>query len=108
MGIIEIVISLAQLGLLAIMAKRVFFSGKKELSPKPDTPASHPCSIAHDLISIDAQPLPVADGPFPQTVVLKRCSRCGHHMAIGYAGKWTIADFVKQRCDIDILEGMVR
>lgn len=81
---------------------------------KSDPPAStipapplDPCADHHELIPIDAQALVGDSLAYRQTVVLKRCSRCGLHIALAYAGQWTIGDFVKKRSEVAELERMV-
>lgn len=104
-----IAVFLAAEAILALAVARFLSRRQQPVSEKSDGPPSpHPCQNSHDLIPIDAQILFTEMMPFPQTVVLKRCRRCAFHASIGYAGKWTIADFLKEKSDVEVLEGMIR
>lgn len=92
---------------------RSLLSELRPASRKSDAvPSTDPCQISHDLTPIDAQPLRAENLAYEQTLVLKRCARCGMHVSLGYAGSWTITDFLKIKSDaareIAELKGMLR
>jgi hypothetical protein len=62
-------------------------------------PAKHPCADTCTPVVIGVKPLEGENLAFKQTVVLKRCTRCGAHIAVGYAGVWTVEEFLKREAD---------
>jgi hypothetical protein len=68
---------------------------------------SHVCVTA-DLVTINAKAL-TSDHllQFHQTVVLKRCRYCGHHVVFVCNGSWTTEDFLRTQADPNWLKDQV-
>ena len=83
----------------ALAAGIVFYTHKK----RPKTPV-HPCEVFHDYVVINSQLLKGDTVVTPQTVVLRRCSRCGMRIWQTYVGEWELIDFLKTDSDMSWLE----
>lgn len=95
---IWILIGFASIGIAAIIDRLGNWLESRRKSVPAVTPVD-PGAHFHDLIPIDAQLLPGEHLAYPQTVCLKRCTRCKMHYAGVYAGVWTITDFLKTESD---------
>lgn len=85
---------LLSIGTLACMVA-ILWKGKPAPAP------ARACE--HSRVPIAAQ---TVMGTCVFTLLLVRCSKCGHHNTESYPGDWKMADFLRERSDVSDLEAM--